>query len=229
MWTWTLNWGEITPYIAVGTCPMSPDDLLRIRSEARATALLSLQHDDCLAYWGIDYPAMCRAAEQLGLEMRRCPIRDFDVADMRRKLPDAVSSLAQLRSRGHRTYVHCTAGLGRAPLTVLAYLILVESHTAEDAVERIRLGRPGAVPAWEAFAGACRDLENRYRKEIERHAYGLFLSGVHGDALADWNQAKYEVIKSVLYDRAGEAPAGDRLVEASKTDKNSSGRTAPGD
>jgi hypothetical protein len=57
MWTWSLNWGEVTPHIVVGTCPMTPEDLGRLRARAAVTAVLSLQHDDCLDYWGIDYPA----------------------------------------------------------------------------------------------------------------------------------------------------------------------------
>jgi hypothetical protein len=214
MWTWTLNWGEITPHIVVGTCPMKPDDLQRIQSDLQVTAVLSLQHDDCLAYWGIDYPAMCLVAEQFGLEMRRCPIRDFDVPDMRRKLPQAVSSLAQLLDSGHRTYVHCTAGLGRAPLVVLAYLILVENNPAETAIERIRNGRPGAVPAWEAFTGACRDMENRCRHEIKQRAYDLFQAGVYGDALADWNRAKSEVLKTALMGLASGIAAIKRPLES---------------
>ena len=35
MWTWSLNWGDITPQIVIGTCPMTPDDLETIRTEAR--------------------------------------------------------------------------------------------------------------------------------------------------------------------------------------------------
>ncbi len=46
MWTWSLNWGEITPRILIGTCPMTPADLDRIRAGADVSALLSLQHND---------------------------------------------------------------------------------------------------------------------------------------------------------------------------------------
>ena len=98
---------------------MRPDDLERIHDGTGVSALLSLQHNDCLAYWHIDYTEMLRTGETLGLTMLRCPIRDFDIPDMRRRLPDAITMLAHLRDQGHQTYVHCTAGLGRAPLTVL--------------------------------------------------------------------------------------------------------------
>jgi len=141
---------------------MTPEDIVRIREKVGASALLSLQHDECQAYWGIDSDAICHVANELNVVTMRCPIRDFDIPDMRRKLPSAISMLARLLRSGHRIYVHCTAGVGRSPLTVLGYLILIENVHKEEANRLILHGRPNAVPAWEAFYGACDDLENRY-------------------------------------------------------------------
>ena len=201
MWKWSLNWGEITPGIVIGTCPMKPSDLGRIKAEARASALMSLQHSDCLAYWKIDYPQMQHEARKVGLTMRRCPIRDFDIRDMQRRLPDAVALMAGLQAAGHRTYIHCTAGLGRAPLVVLGYLTLVMRVTPDQAIGRILAGRPGAVPAWEALHGARADLVERFRRPIERLAYELYKLGANEDAAEDWIQAEAEVLRSVLSDR----------------------------
>lgn len=197
-WTWSLNWGEITPTIVIGTCPMAPSDLRRIREGTGATAVLSLQHDDCLVYWSIDYDAMCRAGAELELRMARCPIQDFNIADMRRQLPAAVAALARLQEQGDRTYVHCTAGLGRAPLTVLAYLTLVQRLDPEEAIQLILQGRPGAVPAWEAYHGCLEDLADRHRSAIKRRAYELYKRGANDTAAADWDQAQSEVIRSAL-------------------------------
>lgn len=198
MWTWSLNWGNITSQIVIGTCPMVSDDLKRIHAEARVSAISSLQHDECLNYWGIDYEVMCRAGAEIGLKMARTPIRDFDITDMRRQLPSAVSMLAHLVALENRIYVHCTAGLGRAPLTVLGYLILVENFSPEDAIRLILEGRPGSVPAWEALHGACDDLVACNRDAIEKRAYKLYEQGIHRDALKDWNQARTEVLRSAL-------------------------------
>lgn len=202
MWTWSLNWGEVTPQIVIGSCPMTPDGLRLIHAGARVSAVLSLQHRDCLAHWGIDYPQMRRAGATLGLTMARCPIRDFDIADMRRRLPDAVAALAHLRARGHRTCVHCTAGLGRAPLTVLGYRTLVEGRAPDHAIRLIVAGRAGAVPAWEAYHGCCEAPLARHRQAIERRAYELYRQGVHGDARADWDQAQAEVLRAALLQRS---------------------------
>ena len=136
--------------------------------------MLSLQHDDCHAYWKIDYQEIQRAGARLGLAMDRCPIRDFDIEDMCRQLPRAIAQLASLQRDGHRTYVHCTAGLGRAPLTVLGYLTLVKGQDPEHAIQLILKGRPGAVPAWEAYHGCCQDLVTSHREAIERRVYELY-------------------------------------------------------
>ena len=62
-------------------------DLARIRDEAKVSAVLSLQHDDCLKYWSIDFQGLMVAARRSGITLARQPIRDFDVQDMRRQLP----------------------------------------------------------------------------------------------------------------------------------------------
>ena len=206
MWTWSLNWGEVTPEIVIGTCPMKPEDVGIIARDAGVSALLSLQHDDCLAWWGIDYARMLSAGRAQGLTMARCAIRDFDVGDMRKRLPLAVAELATLRMHDHRVYVHCTAGLGRSPLTVLAYLVLVEGYPAEHASRLIQAARPGAVPAWEAFHGCCEDLVARHRGAIEKRAYELYRRGVHQDADADWSQAQADVLRALLRGHAATDP-----------------------
>jgi hypothetical protein len=114
---------------------------------------------------------------------------------MQRRLPTAISMLIDLHAQALRTYVHCTAGLGRAPLVVLGYLVLVEGYSPDDAIGLIQQARPGAVPAWEAYHGCRGDLVARHRPAIEKRAFEL---KVHGNALTDWLQAQAEVLCFVL-------------------------------
>ena len=132
--------------------------------------------------------------------MARSPMRDFDIPDQRRNLAQAVRVLVVLQSKGHRTYVHCTAGLGRAPLTVLSYLVWVEGLSPEEAIGLIHRGRPDAVPAWEAHQGCREDLVIRYRPHIEERAYALSRARTadQGDPHEDWRQAEAEVIRTAL-------------------------------
>jgi hypothetical protein len=198
MWQWSLGWGEITPNLVIGSCPMTPADIRRICHEAEVSALLSLQSDACLAWARIDYGEMERAGSALGLIMMRSPMRDLDVVEQRLRLADAVRALFALCAAGHRVYLHCTAGLGRAPLTALAYLTWIEEWNPEQAIQRIIEGRPGAVPSWEAYHGSWADLVVRHRDAIARRAYELHRQGAHGDALLDWYTAEREILRAAL-------------------------------
>jgi len=46
--SWSLNWDDVAPSVLIGSCPMTVGDIDRIRQGTRATAILALQHDECL-------------------------------------------------------------------------------------------------------------------------------------------------------------------------------------
>jgi protein-tyrosine phosphatase len=51
-----------------------------------------------------------------------CNYRDFDAFDLRLRLPAVVSKLHKLIMRnGGVTYIHCTAGMGRAPAVAVCF------------------------------------------------------------------------------------------------------------
>jgi protein tyrosine phosphatase len=53
---------------------------------------------------------------------------DFDPDSLRSQLPKAVSALEwAISQRKGRVYVHCTAGLGRAPAVAIAYMFWFEN------------------------------------------------------------------------------------------------------
>jgi hypothetical protein len=185
---------------------MRPADLTRIRRRSGATAVLSLQHDDCLAYWGIDYVQMLVAGSRNGLRMERCQMRDFNIEDQRRRLPTAVAMLTRLQQQGHRTYVHCTAGLGRSPLTVWAYLVMVESWDPSRAIEAIRRVRPAAVPSWEALQGCWEDLLAQRERNVEERAYALYRQGAAGGAQRHWFLAQQQILHELFTDNMLDAP-----------------------
>jgi len=197
-WQWTLNWGEVRPDIVIGSCPMSVEDIDRIVSEAGATALLSLQTDLCRGAFGIDFGAHQGHAALTGLPLLSTPMRDFDPPDQRRVLPDAVRALTRLLGSGHRTYVYCTAGINRAPLSVIGYLTFVEELSTEEAAELVLKGRPMAEPYWDSYYGCRLDMVERYRDAIELRAWDLSQRSENGDADAHWFTAGRAVIREVF-------------------------------
>lgn len=58
---------------------------------------------------------------------------DFDGHSLRKSLPVTVRVLNDALSRGQRVYVHCTAGLGRAPAVCIAYLYWYHDFTLDEA------------------------------------------------------------------------------------------------
>ena len=177
---------------------MEPGDLVRIMEGTGAGAVLSLQHDECLARFNIDYPRMSLAGGDLGLTMSRCPIRDFDPQDTKKCLPQAVRALAALLQKEHRTYVHCTAGISRAPLTVFAYLTLVAEVREERARELIMTGRPESIPYWEAYDEARAGMVAGLWEMIDRRASELLRLGIASDGRRARRQAETEVIREAL-------------------------------
>lgn len=197
-WRWSLNWSEIRSDLIIGSGPMSLADIERIIAETDATAILSLQSDACRAAFAIDYEAHHTFGEVAGVDMVNAPMLDFDPPDQRRNLPTAVRALTALLAAGRRVYVHCTAGLNRSPLVVLAYLAFVETLPAADAIAFIREARPEAQPSWEAFDGAREDLIEALAPFIGVRAYYLHRQDAAADASLNWERAVTDVIRQAF-------------------------------
>ena len=61
-----LNWSVVRHDLVVGSCPREPSDLDTLRVETRVSAVLSLQHDECLEKQKIDYPRLVRYGRRMG-------------------------------------------------------------------------------------------------------------------------------------------------------------------
>jgi len=136
-----INFNRIQSDLFVGTYPQNRIDLDRLK-RMRATAVFNLQTDDDLQLLNVDLADLQSHCHDIDLVLARCPIRDFDPTDLQRQLPAAVDSLARLLDVGHRVYLHCTAGVGRAPAVAIAYLAWHRELTIDDAYAHVRRERP---------------------------------------------------------------------------------------
>jgi len=79
------------------------------------------------------------------------PIHDFNEEDLKSKLFEGASILNEMINKeGLNVYVHCTAGMGRAPAVVLVYLCLFKGMEPEEARVYVKSYRAVSVPNMNA-------------------------------------------------------------------------------
>lgn len=148
-----INFDQIEADIFIGSAPQSSVDVARL-AQKNITAVLSLQSDADFQSHRIDWKKLQSAYQYNKIVLQRFQIIDFDESDMGNKLVAPVITLNQLLTQGNRVYVHCNAGVCRAPGTVLGYLCHYRGMTIEQGLEYIRRQRPQANPYVEAVKKA---------------------------------------------------------------------------
>lgn len=133
-----INLTLIQPTLFVGTYPQSEVDLDRLRSGPKITAVLNLQTDEDFQKLGVDWERMQSAYLDRDMLCQRWPITDFSPSDLETKLDTASALLNDLIDVGHRVYVHCTAGVCRAPAAAIGYLTWHQNMDLEGAYEMVR-------------------------------------------------------------------------------------------
>ncbi|KAJ6836687.1 phosphoglucan phosphatase DSP4, amyloplastic isoform X2 [Iris pallida] len=153
-----MNYNFIRPDLIVGSCLQTPSDVDKLRDIGVKT-IFCLQQDSDLEYFGVDIGAIIEYAKKCGdIEHCRAEIRDFDAFDLRMRLPMVVSQLHKaVNKNGGVTYVHCTAGLGRAPATALAYMFWIQGYNLGEAHKLLQSKRP-CFPKLEAIKNATADI-----------------------------------------------------------------------
>ena len=151
-----LDYDAILDHLFVGTYPRTRRDVDQLKSDDGITGVLSLQTDEDIRAYGLDWKRLSRHYETRGMEVERAPILDFDPIDLRARLGHAVDVLDALMGRHRRVYVHCTAGVGRSPAVAIAWLAWYRGWDLLQAVEFVKDKRHCA-PYVEAIELATRD------------------------------------------------------------------------
>lgn len=139
-----MNFAHVLDDLIVGSCLQTPQDLDRLVEEEGVGTIMCLQQDSDMAYFDLDIaPIVQRAAERGDVQHIRHEIRDFDPFSLRQNLPEAVRVVARAFAQGRgKFYIHCTAGMGRAPALVLAYMFWCRGFELQAAYQKLYSVRP---------------------------------------------------------------------------------------
>uniref|UniRef100_A0A1D1ZZI8 Tyrosine specific protein phosphatases domain-containing protein n=1 Tax=Auxenochlorella protothecoides TaxID=3075 RepID=A0A1D1ZZI8_AUXPR len=156
-----MNYTRILDNLIVGSCPQTAEDIERLVSQEEVGTILSLQEDSDMAYFGLDLAPILAACSGRIDHVRR-PLRDFDAHSLRMGLPAAVAALqGSMQRQGGTAYIHCTAGLGRAPAVALAYMWWVCGVTLPHAHAHLTALRPCSPKLGAVRAAALDVLQGR--------------------------------------------------------------------
>ena len=143
------RWGRpelaiILPNLLVGEYP-AVEDADWLRTAHHVTAVFSLQDDFDLASKGLDLHELEQTYRGHGLEFHRVPVPDCDAETFAGLLDQIVTLLGDLLRRGNRVYLHCNAGMNRAPTVAIAYLHAEHGLTLDAARDLVK-NRRHCVP-----------------------------------------------------------------------------------
>ena len=227
-WSWTLNWDYVTydrdaevPIehpserelnecsMMIGSCPRSPGDIDRLIDEAGVEAIVCLQCELCHAALEIDWEPIRKRCLERNVIIIRVAVRDFDRLDQSRRLADMTRAFNLLHDGlGRKTYVHCTAGINRASLTVLGYLTFCQGMELGKALNIIRTCRPQSNPYEVSWQRARKMLLNERVEDLYLYANtdgGGCSKEEGGDWIArDMDKAERGIIKQ-MFQRSLEA------------------------
>ncbi|KAI5578391.1 hypothetical protein BDE02_08G025300 [Populus trichocarpa] len=161
-----MNYNFIRPDLIVGSCLQTPEDVDKLRKIGVKT-IFCLQQDPDLEYFGVDISAIQDYAKACGdIQHLRAQIRDFDAFDLRKRIPAVVSKLYKAINRnGGVAYIHCTAGLGRAPAVAMAYMFWFQGYKLSDACDLL-LSKRSCFPNLDAIKNSTADILTGLRKKL---------------------------------------------------------------
>lgn len=115
------------------------------------TAVFNVQTEIDIAHRGINWPRMVEYYNARNIKPVHYPIHDFNEADLTMKLLEGAKILNELINIEKRqVYVHCTAGMGRAPACVLVYLCLFKGMEPDEADLYVKSYRKVSTPNMRA-------------------------------------------------------------------------------
>jgi protein-tyrosine phosphatase len=131
---------EILPELLIGEYPR-PQDAAWLRQTHRITAVLNLQDNDDLKIKGLDLPALIASYQREGIKLVRMPVPDSSDDHLEDALDSVLERMHALVEAGERVYLHCNAGINRAPTVAIAFIHRYRAMVLDEAVAYVRKRR----------------------------------------------------------------------------------------
>lgn len=130
----------ISDELLVGEYP-SQDDIGWLKDTYGITAVHNLQDDDDLRMNGLDAGLLRSEYDAHGIDYVRTPIQDGSADAMAERLEVALHDLRELVDSNRRVYVHCNAGMNRAPTLAIAFLRAYRQMSLDEAMLLVKQQR----------------------------------------------------------------------------------------
>ncbi|HVM95894.1 MAG TPA: dual specificity protein phosphatase family protein [Candidatus Acidoferrales bacterium] len=115
------NLDIILPELLIGEYP-TPADAAWLRTTYGVTAVVNVQDDGDLLSKGLRVRDLEASYRAHGISFHRLPITDCDAEMLMERLEPAVALIDAAIRAGSTVYLHCNAGMNRAPTIAIAYL-----------------------------------------------------------------------------------------------------------
>jgi protein-tyrosine phosphatase len=132
---------EITGELLIGEFP-DPHDIAWLKQNYAITAVHNLQDDEDLRINGLDPHRLSAEYEANRIRFVRTPIQDGSADAMAQRLAVALADLRALMDDNERVYLHCNAGMNRAPTLAIAFLRAYRGMSLEEAMQHVKRRRP---------------------------------------------------------------------------------------
>ncbi|CAD7700856.1 unnamed protein product [Ostreobium quekettii] len=164
-----MNYTRIWDDVIVGSCVQTPGDVDWLVEKEGVSTIVCLQEDKDCEYWDLDLAAIKDCCTSRGdVKHLHLPIRDFDPQSLRQRLPKIVAEFSRQHERvGGAIYIHCTAGLGRAPAAAIAYMYWCKGWKLKDAVDYLVARRPCGPKIFAIREATADVLYWSSRKEVQ--------------------------------------------------------------
>lgn len=131
---------EIVPELLIGEYPMD-HEIGWLKDNFRITAVHNLQDHEDLRIHGLSLDRLRREYDAHGIKLVHTPIQDGSADAMRERLEAALEDLHALIADDRRVYLHCNAGLNRAPTLAIAYLRAHRNMSLDEALAHVKKRR----------------------------------------------------------------------------------------